>query len=227
MEMTYPVPLGDFSNLATKASGLASVQTLSWMLISLIAGPGVTSAALQGHSAERTQVRSAAMNDTVASHVEAVGGVIAEIKEGWQLNMTELAETLGVSRPTVYSWLNGKTSPDEGEFRRLQALAASAKVWVEQTEGKNLDYILDYTGPHANEPTIRDHLKSVAATPDQISELISLRIRQHQQAYAETRKLLGDGEPLPESTPSESTRRMNALWAGNAEKLHRARKSSS
>ena len=228
MEMTITSPLdlqrADFSNQTACHGTFSPVTTVAGMLIGLFAGPGLGVTSPWDLPAAREPVSHARAKEGAAALVVAPAAeLITRIKEGWQFNMTEVAEILGVTRPTVYSWFNGKTSPDADKIQRLQILAAAASIWAEQTQGKNWDYIIDYTGPRADELSVRDHLKSGATTTDQLRELIPTRIAQFQQAYAESRKLLGDPPPLPKTAPPESARRMNALWAKNAKKLHASR----
>lgn len=148
--------------------------------------------------------------------------LISGVKKDWQFNMTELAEILGVTRPTVYSWLKGKTSPDPQSQKHLQTLAAAATDWAESTAGSNWDFLLDYTGPRADQTTIREALHSVDVSVDTIREIIQERMKQYQEAYARSRAILGAPPPAPKTAPPESARRMNALWANNAKKLHDA-----
>ena len=161
------------------------------------------------------------------TEVNHIGEVISFIKENWQFNMTELAEIFGVSRPTVYNWLKGKTPPDKENLQRLQVIAAGGRIWAESTHVKNLDYILDYTGPNASEITIRDHLKSSTVTKELLQELIPLRIQQYQTARETTRKIIGEPPSPPDLPIPNGTRILNELWAENAKRLHHLHRSDS
>lgn len=152
--------------------------------------------------------------------------LIARIKTGWQINMTELAEILGVTRPTVYGWLNGKTLSDPKSLRKLQALATAAADWEQATAGANWDFLLDYSGPKADEVTIRQTLGRPDVSTNEIRDLIHSRMDQYREAYSRSREILGEPAPLMGEPLPESTRKLNKLWAENAQKLHRARKSS-
>lgn len=151
------------------------------------------------------------------------GDLITSIKEGLRLNITEIAEVLGVTRPTIYNWIKGKNPPDTKALHRLQTLAAAAVDWKEATAGSNRDFLLDYSGPRADEVTIRETLGRANLNPSDIRVLIHLRVEQYREAYARSREILGEPLPLPKTAPPESARRMNALWAKNAKKLHSAR----
>ncbi len=230
MEMTMPDReikiAGDFSNQASTQTSFP-LAGFAGAVFGLLAGPGLPVAAPGARPWNSPDLREPAVISPSATESPVppapAAELIARIKTGWQINMTELAEILGVTRPTVYSWLNGKTSPDPEKYQRLQIIGAAGRIWEEQTKGENLDYMLDYAGPNANQVTIRDQLKSSSSTTDDLRELILSRIEQYQQAYAESRKLLGDPPPLPKTVPSESTRRLNALWARNAKALHKFR----
>ena len=233
MEITMPhlnesLP-ADFTNRAAGNVTFSPMITIAGMLIGLFTGPGLTSASPSSRQWELPDLREASTHAQSSAEASVVfipaAELITQIRQGWQFNMTELSDILGVTRPTVYSWLNGKTSPDAEKIQRLQVISAAARIWTEQTVGKDWDYMLDYSGPQANEATLRDHLKSSGTTVAQLRELIPVRIAQYQQAYAEARKLLGDPPPTPKIRIPEGTRRLNRLWAENAEKLHRFRNS--
>lgn len=161
------------------------------------------------------------------SEVNPAAETIKSIKDDWQFNMTELAEILGVTRPTVYSWLKGKTSPDIPQQKHLQILAAAATDWAGATAGSNWDFLLDYTGPRADQTTIRETLQSADVSVTVIRELIHERMKQYQEAYAEARAILGEPVVVQGNPIHESTRKLNKRWAENAQKLHRFRNSFS
>jgi transcriptional regulator with XRE-family HTH domain len=54
---------------------------------------------------------------------------IAAIRSSLSLQMKELAEAVGVERPTVYSWLNDRNTPHAANRDRLQALYRIARKW--------------------------------------------------------------------------------------------------
>ena len=140
--------------------------------------------------------------------------------------MTELAEILGVQRPTLYNWVKGKTSPDQKHWKHLQTLAAAAKDWTKATDGANWDFLLDYTGPGADETTIRETLRSADVNVDTIREMIQEHMKQYQEAYARSREILGEPAPVRGEPIRESTRKLNKRWTEHAHKLHRLRNAS-
>lgn len=249
MEMTLPSPLADFSNRATSPGGFSPLPTLGWMLLSVIAGPGAAAAATQGQATERARLVAAeaagdavclpvlsqpskpakasappaATGDAVISHVDAAAGQIAAIKDGWRLTMTELAEIMDVQRPTLYNWLNGKTSPSPEARQKLDLLVAAAPVWHRLTAKSSDSFLLDYAGPEDACPSIRQRLKSPDCRLAELEALIPERIGQYREARERSLALLGERPPMPKTAPPESARRMNALWAENAKKLHRSR----
>ena len=226
MTMTSPLdPMwADYSNRASEPGRLASVPTIGWMLLSVLAGPSAA------HALQRPQAVDSALwfaedsvGDTVAPYPDAVADQIAAIKEGWRLNMTELAEIMDVQRPTLYNWLNGKTSPNAEVRQKLDLLVAAGPVWNELTAKSSDSFLLDYTGPDEAGPSIRQRLKSPDCNLAELDALIPERIGQYRAARARSLALLGERPAPPKTAPLEGARRMNALWAENAKKLHRFR----
>lgn len=249
MEMTLPSPLADFTTRAPGSGGLLPLPTVGWMLVSLVAGPGAAAAAGRAQATARARpfaaaaagdavcptvlnlpsasaqagAPSAVAGDAVAASVDPVAEQIAAIKEGWRLNMTELADIMDVQRPTLYNWLNRKTSPNVEARQKLDLLVAAAPVWNRLTAKSSDSFLLDYPGPEEAGPSIRQRLKSPDRNLAQMTALIRERIEQYREARARSLALLGERTPTPKTAPRESARRMNALWAENAAKLHRSR----
>ncbi len=220
----------DYSN-RTKGCGWNSHSVIGGFLIGVLAGPGAASAQNQDSSGfdfsgvhQAQPLPYAPVEATLA--VVPVAELINTIKHGWSLNMTELAELMGVQRPTLYNWLKGKTSPEPKLQKQLQTLAAASADWKEATAGSNWDFLLDYTGPRADEVTIRETLERADVSTGEIRELILERKKQYQEAYARSREILGPPVPFKGEPIHGSTLKLNRLWAENAKKLHRARNSS-
>jgi hypothetical protein len=106
-------------------------------------------------------------------------------------------------------------------------LAAASADWKEATADSNWDFLLDYTGPRADEVTIRETLGRADVRTGEIREMIHQRTKQYQEAYAQSREILGPPVPVRGEPIHESTRKLNKLWAENAKKLQRFRNSSS
>ena len=231
MEMTMScpneMPSADFTNQAVCYGTFSPMTTVAGRLIGLFAGPSLAVASPTMRQwdlpAAREAVTHAASQAESPAMVVPAAELITRIKEGWSLNMTELAELMGVQRPTLYNWLKGKTVPDSKFQKQLQTLAATADDWKEATGDSNWDFLLDYTGPKADEVTIREVLGGADVSPGEIRQLIHQRLEQYQTAYARSREILGEPPPPPKTSPPESARRMNALWAKNAKRLHAAR----
>lgn len=228
MEMTLPYPqftMGGSSEQPTSGSWMKSCAPMLSLAVVMGFAPG--------EQLQRQQrIRSVGATEKSMQHPDAdlspkAGDFLTTIKEGWQFNMSELADILGVARPTVYSWMNGKTSRNEEMIHRLQALAAAAAVWNEQTNSEEKGFLLDYMGPLANEPSIRQRLKSPDTTADELRELIPARVEQSRKALEQTRAMLGEALPLPATSPPDSARRMNAAWAKNTKALHATRNRNS
>jgi transcriptional regulator with XRE-family HTH domain len=155
---------------------------------------------------------------------DAVADQIVAIKDGWRLNMTELAVIMDVQRPTLYNWLNGKTSPNAEARQELDLLVAAAPVWNRLTAKSSDSFLLDYTGPDEAGPSIRQRLNSPDCRLSELIALVSRRIGQYREARARSLELLGERPQAPASSPSKAAWRLNRQWARNAKSLHRARK---
>jgi transcriptional regulator with XRE-family HTH domain len=231
MEMIMPhlnqAVAADFTHRATNLRSCAPRPIITGVLFGLLAGPGNTFASpVTGPWAHEPTAHAPAQVDASAM-VAPAAELITQIKEGWQFNMTELADLMGVQRPTLYNWQNGKTSPDSKLQKQLQTLAAAADDWKKATAGSNWDFLLDYSGPKADEVTIRETLGRGDVRPSEIRELIHSRLKQYQEAYAEARAILGEPVVVRGNPIHESTRKLNKRWAENAKKLHRFRNSFS
>jgi len=67
------------------------------------------------------------IREDVSAAVEPVN-MLAEIRANLSLNVTELAEILKVERPTIYSWMDGK-SPRAAKTERLHDIYRIAMEW--------------------------------------------------------------------------------------------------
>ena len=226
MNSTSMVLPCDYTHRATINDSSLRIHSIAGACLGLIVGPGNLLANSTPLKWNIPAFESASVHADASDGV-AVAGMASEliprIKNGWPLNMTELAELLGVQRPTLYNWLNGKTSPDPRFLKHLQTLAAAAADWKEATAGSNWDFLLDYSGPKADEVTIRDTLGRVDVNPKEIRELIGVRMSQYQEASARSREILGEATPIKGEPIRESARRLNKRWTEHAQKLHHAR----
>ena len=68
---------------------------------------------------------SSRRHDSITSLREQV----ASIRSALSLQMKELAQSLGVERPTVYSWMNERNRPHVANRERLHALYRIAQNW--------------------------------------------------------------------------------------------------
>lgn len=81
----------------------------------------------QGYSPfEILKVELAAAQDTYAPYTD----LMKEVKAGFGRTMSYLPAVFGVSRQTLYNWLNGET-PKEQHQGKLVQLAAAARVFTE------------------------------------------------------------------------------------------------
>jgi len=100
---------------------------------------------------------------------------IATIRSALSLQMKELAEAVGVERPTVYSWIKDQNTPQPTNRQRLHAIYRLAEQWNKlistplgkalhyvDTEGRSLfDLLRDSPIPTS---TIHNRLRLVAQT---------------------------------------------------------------
>lgn len=214
----------DFTNPASTKDLVTDFVGFTAFAASLLMGPGAWVMNPRLFSNPIQELRP--LTSVAAASPPAVipaGELVMTIKDRWKLNMTELAELMGVQRPTLYNWLKGKTSPDAKLQKHLQTLAAAAADWQEATAGANWDFLLDYTGPRADEVTIRETLGRTDVSPVEIRDLIHSRLQQYKEASVRTREILGE-PPLVKGEPiRESTRKLNKRWTEIAQKLHRTR----
>lgn len=212
----------DFSSQGSGTGLFSQVQILTPVLLGLFMGPGVASGF---RSAGVASLPDRAETEINAPVTVPAGELVATIREGWKLNMTELAGVLGVSRPTLYNWLKGGPVADSGALQHLQVLAAAAGAWKRHTEQGGQDFLLDYTGPQANEESIRQAMGRSEVRTSEITDLIHSRSKQYQEAYVLSREILGEPTPIQGDPIHESTRKLNKRWTENAQRLHRARNS--
>lgn len=222
------IQTADFSNRISGQGIFPSVQILTPILLGLLTGPGVASGVRSCSLANLPNHREAGIFTSAAGDAACpsvpVGELVTAIREDWGLNMSELAEICGVSRPTLYNWLKGKPVADPKVLRHLQVLAATAGAWKSHTERGGQDFLLDYTGPQANQESIRQAMSRPDVSADALRDLVECRREQYRVAREQTRTILGESLPLPATSPPESARRLNKLWADNAKALHAARK---
>ena len=98
-----------------QGSGIGTPSTLTSPLT-------VSSPTYVAHEGRRRLRRSAEQPPvlSVAERIDAVRQALA-------LSMTQVAEILGVSRPTLYSWRDGSVVPKEIHMQRLRELGAIAE----------------------------------------------------------------------------------------------------
>ncbi len=150
-------------------------------------------------------------------HIPDLSALIESVKDSLALNMTQLSEIFGVSRPTIYSWKKGEThkvSPNK--IKKLNHLAAVANEWQKHTQGQKKSFILDYKGSEAKGPTIRELLLTDFNSAE-IIEIIPVRFQQFKDATTQSREILGEAslhnsnaDQLP-----EASQRMHAAWSSN------------
>ncbi|MFO0915163.1 MAG: helix-turn-helix domain-containing protein [Pirellulales bacterium] len=95
-----------------------------------------------------------------------ISEVVAEIRSNLSLQIKELAEILGVERPTVYSWLRGEAKPQRSNRPRLSRVLQVALAWKRESEtpiGNAIREALDDAGR-----SVLDDLRSESFDADLI-----------------------------------------------------------
>lgn len=99
---------------------------------------------------------------------------LAEIRSALSLQIKELAEILGVQRPTIYSWLDGKQKPQAANQKRLVMLLQIARFWTNQSSrpvGKAVRQEINGDGEtlldqlkktRVDEQAVRLHMQAIA-----------------------------------------------------------------
>lgn len=221
--MTFPDSswnTSDFTNPASAKDLVSDFVGFTAFAASLLMGPGAWGMNPRLFSNPIQELRP--LTSLAAASPPAVipaGELVIAIKERWKLNMTEVAQILGVTRPTLYNWVKGKNPPDASARQHLQTLAASSATWAQYGGDTHHDFLLDYTGPMANEISIRQAMGSPRVKTDELCELIKTRHAQYTEAREESRQIMGESLPLPQSPLPEESRRLNELWARNAKAL--------
>ncbi len=107
----------------------------------LLASTGLTNAPLPGINGTHTaQFCTQTIAPAVAIEAASLRALLGEIRSNFQLNATELALILGVSRPTLYSWSSQKSEPRPSHIRRLKALRETSVYWREMI-GDHIDTV--------------------------------------------------------------------------------------
>lgn len=235
MEMTMSHKEGvaaDFTNRGAGGGLNHSLAAIAGTLSACLFSPG-TLQFLQlgtGFVLGGIQQVQPASAETLKEAASAPAGLLIKaIRGGWNLNMTELAAILGVTRPTLYNWLKDRNPPvSKLVLHHLQTLAAGAEFWSQSASAREgRDFLLDYTGPQANEISVRQAMGRPEVTVDELQDLIHTRHTQYQEARVRTRDIQGDPLPLPAGAAAESSRRLHDLWARNTKALHSARNHTS
>lgn len=115
---------------------------------------------------------------TKSTELLDVASVVAEVRSSLSLQIKELAEILGVRRPTVYSWLQGDQRPQDQNRRRLLELLKVARVWKQisdQPVGKAIRSQLNGAGLSLLDQLnceviafheVEEHMRAIAESAD-------------------------------------------------------------
>ena len=59
----------------------------------------------------------------------SISAMLTEIRSNFQLNSSELAQILGISRPTLYAWSSETAAPRATRVRRIKMLRDASASW--------------------------------------------------------------------------------------------------
>ncbi|MDQ2664226.1 MAG: helix-turn-helix domain-containing protein [Candidatus Eremiobacteraeota bacterium] len=111
------------SNLTIPAITLTSLLFIS---TGLTAPPPITNGT---HTIQLFSVEAIAPE--IAIEASSLRSILNEIRSNFQLNASELARVIGVSRPTLYAWSSEASQPRAEHIRRLWALRELSICWRE------------------------------------------------------------------------------------------------
>ncbi len=143
------------------------------------------------------------------------------IRKLYGFNVTELAQLLGVTRPTVYNWIKGGEVKKEISAK-LQVLEAVAKHWSKLQGKDNISFLFDYKGPQASDISLREAMSQEVIKTDTLTNLIDTRLAEYQSAATESRKIIGNVELVKNAEIPASSKNLNQLWSDNITKLKTA-----
>lgn len=132
------------------------------------------------------------------------------IRESFDLSMTRLAQILGKTRPTIYSWLRDNAAPPAA-LVKLQTLARAAAHWKQAGGESSRAYLLDYRGLDGEGVTLIEEMSKQSPKGEDLIKLISQRIREAEEGEIYARKVLGD-QSLQHPEVSEIERQRNEAW---------------
>lgn len=129
-------------------------------------------------SCEKLENLKAEAQKRILASLGDVSSVVAEVRSSLSLQIKELAEILGVRRPTVYSWLQGDQRPQDQNRRRLLELLKVARVWKQisdQPVGKAIRTQLNGAGLSLLDQLnceviafheVEEHMRAIAESAD-------------------------------------------------------------
>ncbi len=212
-----PVTLGQ--------TGAAEKVVTSVMGILFLGAPG-DAIALQQGPIETSILYSSSQSIPLAEVIEKPATFqpsesITFIRKIYGFNVTELAQLLGVTRPTVYNWIKGGEVKKEISAK-LQVLEAVAKHWSKLQGDDNISFLFDYKGTQASDISLREAMSQEVIETDTLTNLIDTRLAEYQSAATESRKIIGNVELVRNSEIPESSKKLNQLWSDNITKLKTA-----
>lgn len=99
---------------------------------------------------------------------------ISMIRQHLSLSLSDFARIVGIERPTVYAWMEGKSLPRRGNVERLNQIAALAERWNElaarpigrllhERPSGESQTLFELLSSEADEAEIRNYLDRLAA----------------------------------------------------------------
>jgi len=116
-----PIVSAHYKQWANETSQTAKAAIIAPLYLCMIAGTGgvyTLSSLPLVWANQPNQIVQIRGHHPKRSHILSSSQHLIQIREMFGLTMTELAQVLGVSRPTAYSWING-IEPKESEAKAL------------------------------------------------------------------------------------------------------------
>ena len=104
---------------------------------------------------------------------------LSTIRAAFGLNITQTAQVLGVTRPTIYSWLAGDGTPRAGNEDRLRRLVSLAMYWTGRSSSPLGKRLRNRVSERA---TLLDLLSTEALDMEEIRAVLRVNARQEQVA---------------------------------------------
>ncbi len=203
----------------SSVTGAIALSAFTAMCTMLPTGEAVSSVySIEPHLDELADTPKETMS---AQSEHAIKSFIEQIRDGLAFNVSEVAKALGVTRPTIYSWMKGNAPQDSTKAERLKRLAMLADHWKALSGGRNMSYIYDYKGVSGSETSVREALAGSLSIEESQAIFAARHAEFSETATANKAKLRKPPEIRRKALP-KTTRTMNESWAASTKVMHQA-----